>query len=190
MELGTAVAGAWSSGISVYAVAAILGIGGRLDWVDSPDFVQRPWVIAVALLLLAVELVVDKISYLDSAWDSVHTFIRPVAGALLLDASDASAGTVLLVGSGATLALLAHGAKSSTRLLVNVSPEPASNVLVSLAEDGLVAVLMTLALTAPEVALVLTVVLATLSAIVVILVVRTGRRVLARRRRSRDTRDT
>ena len=72
----------------MYAVAAILGIGGRLDWVDSPDFLQRPWVIVAALVLFAIEFVVDKVSYVDSTWDAVHTVIRPVAGALLLDASD------------------------------------------------------------------------------------------------------
>jgi len=181
MDLGTAVAGSWSSGISVYAVAAILGISGRLEWVDSPDFLQRPWVIAVAVVLTVVELIIDKISYLDSTWDAVHTFIRPVAGALLLTASDVSAGTVLLAGSGATLALLAHGAKASTRLLVNASPEPVSNVVVSTSEDGIVAALMALALAAPELALVVALVLAMLSAIVVYFVVRGGRRILARR---------
>jgi hypothetical protein len=66
---------------------------------------------AVASALFVVELVIDKISYLDSAWDSVHTFIRPLAGALLLDASDASASTIALSIAGATLALLAHGAR-------------------------------------------------------------------------------
>ncbi len=77
MDLGTAVAGAWSSGISMYAVAAILGIGGRLDWVDSPDFLQRPWVIVAALVLFAIEFVVDKVSYVDSTWDAVHTVPPP-----------------------------------------------------------------------------------------------------------------
>jgi hypothetical protein len=187
MDLGTAVAGAWSSGISVYAVAAILGVGGRLDWVDSPAFLQRPSVIAVALALCAVEFVVDKVSYLDSTWDAVHTVIRPVAGALLLHSSDASAGPVALAGSGAALALLAHGAKASIRLLVNLSPEPVSNVLVSFTEDGIVAALMTFALTVPEVAFAITVLLTMLSAIVVIVVVRSGRRIVARRRGSRDT---
>ena len=115
MDLGTAVAGAWSSGISMYAVAAILGIGGRLDWVDSPDFLQRPWVIVAALVLFAVEFVVDKVSYVDSTWDAVHTFIRPVAGAFLLDDSDCAAGTIPLAMSGGALAFVAHGAKSATR---------------------------------------------------------------------------
>ena len=186
MDLGTAVAGAWSSGISMYAVAAILGIGGRLDWVDSPDFLQRPWVIVAALVLFAIEFVVDKVSYLDSTWDAVHTFLRPVAGALLLEGSDAEANTVTLAASGAALAFVADGAKAATRVVVNASPEPFSNVLVSFAEDGLVAALMTLALAVPEVAFVVALVLAALSAVFIIVVVRSGRRFLARRRRPPD----
>ncbi|MGH8978882.1 MAG: DUF4126 domain-containing protein [Acidimicrobiia bacterium] len=182
MDLGTAVAGAWSSGISMYAVAAILGIGGRLDWVDSPEFLQRPWVIVAALVLFGVEFVVDKVSYVDSTWDAVHTFIRPAAGAFLLADSDSAAGTIPLAISGGALALLAHGAKSATRLVVNASPEPVSNVVVSFAEDGLVAALMTLALTVPAVAFTIALVLAVLSALLIFFVVRSGRRLLARRR--------
>jgi hypothetical protein len=189
MDPGTAVASAWSSGISVYVVAAILGIGGRLDWVDSPAFLQRPWVIVAAVVLLVVEFFVDKVSYLDSGWDTVHTFIRPVAGALLLESADASVGSALLAASGGGLALLAHSAKAATRLLVNASPEPVTNVVVSFTEDGVVAGLMTFALAAPEVAFVLALVLTVVSAILVIAVVRTGRRVL-RRRRPGGTRST
>ncbi|HET7722352.1 MAG TPA: DUF4126 domain-containing protein, partial [Acidimicrobiales bacterium] len=61
MDPATAVASAWSSGISMYGVAALLGIGGRLDWLDTPGWLQRPWVIGVALVLFAVEFVVDKV---------------------------------------------------------------------------------------------------------------------------------
>ena len=141
MDLGTAVASSWSSGISMYLVFSVLGIGGRLDWVDSPTFLQKPWVIAIALAMFVVELIVDKISYIDSTWDAVHTFLRPLAGALLLSSSDVSISTVVLALAGGALALSAHGAKASTRLLVNTSPDPVSNVVVSLMEDGLVAAL-------------------------------------------------
>lgn len=185
MDLGTAFASAWSSGISMYLVAAVLGIGGRLDWVDSPELLQRPWVIAAAVVMFVVELVVDKVSYVDSAWDAVHTVVRPVAGAWLMASADASASTLALTLVGATLALVAHGAKASLRLLVNASPEPVSNVAVSTSEDGLVATLMALAVAAPEVALVVAVVCALASAVVVFVVMRAGRRLLARRRASR-----
>jgi hypothetical protein len=164
VDVGTAVASAWSSGISMWAVAAFLGITGRLGWVDSPSFVQEPWVIAGALALAATELVVDKVAYLDSAWDAVHTVLRPIAGALLLGSADVSAADGVLLVAGGLLALSSHSAKASARLLVNTSPEPVSNVFVSAAEDGLVAVLLVLAVAFPGIALVVTLVLAVLSA--------------------------
>jgi len=182
VDLGTAIASSWSSGISMYLVFSVLGIGGRLDWVDSPTFLQKPWVIAVALAMFVVELIVDKISYIDSTWDAVHTFVRPLAGAWLFSSSDLSTSTIVLALIGGALALTAHGAKASTRLLVNVSPEPASNVVVSLAEDGLVAALMTLALAYPVIAGTLAAILAVLSLILIYVVWRSARHLLARRR--------
>jgi hypothetical protein len=80
MDVGTAVASAWSAGISMYGVLAFLGIAGRLEWISAPDALQEPWLIGVFTVLFVFELVVDKIAFLDSAWDGVHTFLRPVAG--------------------------------------------------------------------------------------------------------------
>lgn len=177
MDLGTAAASAWSSGISMWAVAALLGIGGRIGWVDSPDFVQQTWVIVLALALSAVELVVDKIAYLDSAWDAVHTVLRPLAGALLLGSSDVSVETGLLLVGGGLLALSSHSAKATTRLMVNASPEPFSNVVVSASEDGVVAVLMAFAIAQPEIALAITLVLAVASGIAAALMYRVVRRI-------------
>jgi hypothetical protein len=185
VDVGTAVASSWASGISVYLVASILGIAGRFEWIDCPEFLQRPWVIGVALVLAAFEFVVDKISYVDSVWDAVHTVIRPVAGALLLHAADASADPAILAVTGASLALLAHGAKASTRVVVNASPEPVSNVVVSFTEDGIVAGLMTFAVTLPELAFALAVALALASALLILVVVRGGRRLLRGRRDQR-----
>ena len=167
----------------MYLVFSVLGIGGRLDWVDSPAFLQKPWVIALALTMFVVELIVDKISYVDSTWDAVHTFLRPLAGALLLSSSDVSTSTVLLALAGGALALSAHGAKASTRLLVNASPEPVSNVVVSTMEDGLVAGLMALALAYPELAAVVALIFTVVSVVVVYVAFR-GARSLLRRRRS------
>lgn len=181
MDLGTAVASVWSSGISMWAVAAILGVTGRLGWVDSPAFVQEPWVIVVAVGLAAVELVVDKISFLDSAWDAVHTVLRPLAGALLMGSSDVSVANSVLLVAGGLLALSSHSAKASTRLMVNTSPEPFSNVVVSATEDGVVGVLMALAVAFPQVALVVTLVLAVSSGVVAVVLFRLVRRVWRRR---------
>lgn len=192
MDPATAVTSAWASGISVYAVAAFLGIAGRQDWLESPEWTQRPWVIAVAVALAVVELIVDKIPAVDSVWDAVHTGIRPAAGAVLLSGADVDAGTVALAVGGALLALSSHSAKASLRLLVNTSPEPVSNVVVSTGEDGLVAVLLTLAVANPEVALAITVVLFIASIVLTIVVFKTvkaaWRRLTSRRQRAGSAR--
>ena len=160
MDLGTAIASSFSAGISMYGVIALLGIAGRLDWVSGDSVLEQPWVIALALVLFAVEFVVDKIALLDTVWDGVHTVLRPMAGALILSVAPEQALPVpVALGIGAGLALVSHSAKSSTRLLVNASPEPVSNVVVSSAEDGLVAALMALAFANPEVAFAVTLIL-------------------------------
>ena len=185
MDVGTAIASSFSAGISMYGVLALLGVAGRFDWIEAPELLERPAVIAVCLALFLVELVVDKIAWLDSVWDVVHTFLRPVAGAAIMAiAPDQSLPVPVALAVGGGLALTSHGAKASTRALVNASPEPASNVVVSTAEDGLVAVLMALAIANPVVAGVLTVVLF-LCAIGVILAARHLLRRLKRKWRDR-----
>jgi hypothetical protein len=176
VDPATAVASAWASGISVYAVAAVLGIGGRLDWVDAPGWLERPWVIGLALLLFAVEFVVDKVPALDSGWDAVHTAIRPTAGAVLLGGADADIATLALAAAGGVLALSSHTAKATLRALVNTSPEPVSNVVVSTGEDGLVAGLMALAIAEPGWALAITAVLFVASIVTTIVLFRFARR--------------
>ena len=169
----------------MYLVFSVLGIGGRLDWVNSPAFLQKPWVIGAALAMFVVELIVDKVSYLDSTWDAVHTFLRPLAGAYVFSSSDVPTSTIVLAVIGGALALTAHGAKASTRLLVNASPEPASNFVVSLLEDGLVAALMTLALAYPVLAATIALILTVVSVVVIYMVWRSARYLLARRRERR-----
>ena len=106
----------------------------------------------LAAILACIEFVADKIPYVDNAWDSVHTVLRPlgaaVIGALLTGETTSLVTVVGAVVSGG-LALNAHAAKASTRIAVNASPEPVSNVVLSVAEDLLVAGLMTLALMFP-----------------------------------------
>ncbi len=180
------MASSWASGISVYGVTAIVGLAGRFDWIDAPPFVERTWVIAVALLLFAVEFVIDKVALIDSVWDGVHTFIRPAIGGYLASAAtDTVLSVAALAVTGVALALSSHSAKASTRLIVNSSPEPFSNVAVSLGENALVAVLMTFALTRPELALGLTAVLAILSTVVAVMLFRTARRITRRIRAGR-----
>jgi hypothetical protein len=191
MDFGTMLASAWSAGISLYGVAAVLGITGRLGWVNAPSILEEPWVIAAALILFVVELVVDKIALLDSVWDTAHLVIRPIGGAVICStAPDATLPLPVLVLMGGVLALSSHSAKASARLMINASPEPISNVVVSFAEDGLVSALMALAIAFPKVAAVITVVLAVASGVAAVLFYRASRalwrRVGARRRRWRD----
>lgn len=192
MELGTILASSWSAGISVYAVVAALGIAGRVGWIETAEVLQRPWVIGLALALAVVDLVVDKIAWLDSIWDGVHTVIRPAAGAAIagLAASNQTVGpelpsTVVLALTGGGFAFSAHAAKASIRAVVNTSPEPVSNVVVSVLEDGLVAALLALAFAFPKVALAVTLVLFLVSAVVAVVLFRVARHAVRRLRSGR-----
>ena len=173
----------WSSGISVYGVVALVGVAGRFDWIEAPSFVEHWWVIGVAVVMFLVEFVIDKIALVDTAWDSVHTFIRPAVGGYLMStATDTQLSVPALAVSGVLLALSSHSAKASTRLIVNTSPEPVSNVVVSLSEDGLVFVVMAFAISRPEFAVVLVALLTIASVVVAFVFYRMARRIARRLR--------
>jgi Domain of unknown function (DUF4126) len=152
----------WAAGINLYLVTLMLGVAGRAGWADIPDVLTRVDVMIVAGVLFVVEFFADKVPYFDSFWDSIHTFIRPLGaaaiGAVIAGQSD-SIGAALGATVAGLLALDAHSAKASTRLVVNTSPEPVSNIGVSLAEDTGVALLVTLAVTYPLVTIVVVAVL-------------------------------
>lgn len=139
--LPLSIANGWASGISAYGVLLIAGILGRVGYADTPDALQRTDVMIFVGVLLAIEFVADKIPYVDSIWDSVHTVVRPTIAAILGVLIAGEAGTldqaVAASSSGAT-ALLSHLAKGGLRLAINTSPEPVTNVGTSLAEDGAV----------------------------------------------------
>jgi uncharacterized protein DUF4126 len=162
--LGTALGLGLASGLSLYGAAFLVGLAVHLGWVRlAPGYealavLADPVVLTVAGTLFAIEFLADKVPWLDSVWDAVHTVIRPVGGALLAsrvfgDLDPAAEVVALLLLGG--VALAAHGAKASLRLAVNASPEPFSNALVSLAENGLVVGAVWLALAHPLAALVL-----------------------------------
>jgi hypothetical protein len=189
VDLGTAVGSAWSAGISLYGVCALLGIAGRVEWIEAPPFLEQTWVIAIALVLFAVELVIDKIAIVDSMWDAVHTFIRPIGGAAITSlAPGQEIPLPLLLVLGALLALSSHSAKASTRAMINVSPEPVSNVVASILEDGLVGVVMALAIAYPRVAFAVTIVLAIFSGLLAIVLFRFTRALWRRVQAWRDRR--
>jgi hypothetical protein len=139
--LPLSIANGWASGISAYGVLLIAGVLGRVGYADTPHALQRTDVMIFVGVLLVVEFIADKIPYVDSLWDSIHTVIRPTIAAILgvLIANDASTLDQAVAASSSSItALLSHLAKGGLRLAVNTSPEPVSNIGTSLAEDGAV----------------------------------------------------
>ncbi|WP_037604795.1 DUF4126 domain-containing protein [Streptacidiphilus rugosus] len=145
----------WASGINAYAVVLIMGLLGRYDGLATvPPALERTDVLIVAAVLFLIEAVADKIPYVDSAWDLVHTVIRPVAGAVVAallagHAHDSLTSLTVAAALGGGTALVSHTVKAGVRMGVNTSPEPFSNIVVSLGEDLGVAGLVTLALFHP-----------------------------------------
>jgi hypothetical protein len=141
--LGLALGAGFSSGLNLYATIATLGLLQRFGVIHLPASMQvlsRPWVLGIALTLYAIEFLADKIPYVDTVWDAVHTLIRPPAAALLAYSATVAAPpewrwSAALLASG--VALTSHSTKASTRAAVNTSPEPFSNWLLSLGEDAL-----------------------------------------------------
>jgi Domain of unknown function (DUF4126) len=129
----------WASGLNGYAVVLILGLFGRFTAAPGiPSALERTDVLIAAAVLTVLDLVADKIPYVDSMWDAVHTVIRPVVGGAvgaLLAGQAGDLPTAVGAGLGALTALTSHSVKAGIRAAVNASPEPASNVAVSTAED-------------------------------------------------------
>lgn len=144
--IAIAMGASWVSGINLYASVATLGLLGRFADLQLPGELQvltSWWVIGVAIALYAIEFVADKVPYVDSTWDVIHTFIRVPAGAVLAasafgDFEKSIQVIALLLGGG--LALSSHGTKAATRAMLNASPEPVSNVVASIVEDILAVV--------------------------------------------------
>jgi hypothetical protein len=156
--LGRTMGFSFAAGINLYATVAILGLASRFDWVALPPqyrVFDNDIVIVAALALYTIEFFADKIPWLDSVWDAVHTAIRPLGGAFIAvatlgDASPAMQGLAALLGG--TLAAGSHFTKAGTRAAANASPEPFSNWILSLSEDVFVVGLGMLALNHPIVA--------------------------------------
>lgn len=172
--LGRTMGFSLAAGVNLYATVAILGLASRYGWVQLPDQFKtfdHPWIIGIAGALYLVEFVADKIPWVDSVWDSVHTLIRPVGGALIAvasmgDHSPVVTGLIALLGG--TMAAGSHATKAGTRVVANTSPEPFSNWLLSLGGDAFVIGLSFLALQFPLIAL-------GVSVVVVLLIVLTAR---------------
>lgn len=135
----------WASGLRLYALIFTLGALDRFAGVTLPgdlSVLSNLWVMGISGLLLMTEFFADKIPWLDSVWDSIHTFIRIPAGAMLAGAVMGDQGSAMQIATGllgGTLAAGTHFAKSGTRAAINTSPEPFTNVAASTAEDAMFA---------------------------------------------------
>ncbi len=148
-----------AAGVNLYATVAILGLATRFGLVSLPPqfaVFDNPWIIGVALVLYVVEFVADKVPWIDTLWDTVHTLVRPLGGALIAVSTLGDAAPwlqALTAIAGGTLAAGGHFTKAGTRAAANVSPEPFTNWGLSLVEDVFVIGLAALALKYPVVAL-------------------------------------
>ena len=183
----------WVSGIRPYFMIFLLGLSGRLFGIEQvPEVLQRTDLLVITGILLLVDLAADKVAFLDSFWDQLHTVIRPVAGGaigFLLGGETDTTTAVVMAVLGAAAAFGSHAAKATARAAVNVSPEPVSNVLVSTGEDVAAVVMGVLTIALPALAAVLALLL--LGAGVYLIVrVRRAYRGLSQRLREARTRRT
>ncbi|MFI8274402.1 MULTISPECIES: DUF4126 domain-containing protein [unclassified Streptomyces] len=180
----------WASGINAYAVVLLLGIFGRTGLTDDvPASLQRTDVLIVAGVLFLCEAAADKIPYVDSVWDTVHTVIRPVSGAVvgaLLAGQSGSLSDIAAGAIGGSTALASHFIKAGTRMAVNTSPEPFSNIALSTVEDLGVAGIVTFAMFHPEAAAIIVAVLLAAGLAVLVFLWTRIRRFLRRRAQRRE----
>ena len=160
------------AGWRLYLVTFAVGLAMKFGWVGLPeqlralDVLANNWIIGIAGAGALAEFFADKIAWVDSAWDAIHSVVRPIGGALLslaiVDAGDPAwqVGSFLL-GGGA--AFLAHAGKAGARALVNTSPEPVSNIVVSTGEDIATGALLALAIANPIAAVLIAIILVLLS---------------------------
>ncbi|HQO17219.1 MAG TPA: DUF4126 domain-containing protein [Methylotenera sp.] len=132
----------WASGLRLYITVFAVGMMNKFGYIDLPatlDILSNPIVIAVAGILAVIEFLADKIPYVDTAWDSIQTFIRIPAGALLamgaINTSDPIIATIAAL-LGGSLAGATHATKAGSRALINTSPEPVSNIAASFTEES------------------------------------------------------
>lgn len=185
--LGRTLGFSFAAGINLYATVAILGLAKRYGWVTLPDqfaVFDNDVVIGAAIVLYVIEFVADKIPWVDSMWDAVHTVIRPVGGALIAvatlgETNPTTEGLVALLGG--TIAAGTHFSKAGTRAVANTSPEPFSNWVLSISEDIFVIGLATLALKYPVAAAIVVIVGVVLMLVFATWIVRAVRRRWSRR---------
>lgn len=184
--LGLALGAGFSSGLNLYATVATLGLLNRFGIIHLPSSLHslsHPVVLTIAVILYILEFFADKVPYVDTVWDMIHTFIRPPAAGLLAYAAAGAVPTewrwaaALLAGG---VALTSHGTKASTRAAVNTMPEPVSNWALSFGEDVLAVWLAWMATAHPIAAAVIVLALVVLCVYVLSRLFRFARRALQR----------
>ena len=188
ITLGRTLGFSFAAGVNLYATVAILGLASRYGWVSLPPQFQAfnsDIVIGVAVVMYLIEFFADKIPYVDSLWDVIHTAVRPIGGALIAvttlgDASPTVEALIAILGG--TVAAGSHLTKTSTRAAANASPEPFSNWILSIGEDIFVVGLGFLALKYPIAALVVAVALLVLIVLFAAVIIRKVRSWFRRRR--------
>ena len=145
--LSVALGLACLAGINLYLTVFVTGLAVHFHWItlapqyQSLEVLGNPWIITLAGVMYFLQFFADKVPWLDSAWDAVHTVIRPIGGALLaiqVLGHPSPAFTVIVALLAGSASLLVHTAKAATRLTANTSPEPFSNIGLSLSEDAAV----------------------------------------------------
>jgi Domain of unknown function (DUF4126) len=166
----------WASGVNSYAVVLVMGLLGRFGSVEAiPQALTRTDVLVAAAVLFLIEMVADKVPYIDSTWDAIHTVIRPVVGATLgylLANESSSLDAAFWAATGGLSAMASHAVKAGLRAAINTSPEPASNFAVSTAEDVTVVGVVSLAALYPWAAAAVAAVLLVLGVVLVVFLLR------------------
>ena len=180
------------AGWRLYLVTFVTGLAMKFGWIDLPDQLRaldvlaNNWIVGIAAAGAMAEFFADKIALVDSAWDAVHGFVRPVGGALLslaiIDAGDPAWQVASFLLGGAA-AFTAHAGKAGARTLVNASPEPVSNIIVSTGEDVATVGLLALAIANPIAAALIAAILALSSLWLMLAARRALKRLLAPKRR-------
>ncbi len=142
--ISLAMGASWASGINLYATLLVLGLGaanGAIVLPEGLEVLSNPMVIGAAGLMYVVEFIADKIPAVDTGWDSIHTFVRIPAGAMLAAGAIGDVAPAMEISAailGGTMAASTHATKAGSRVMINTSPEPVSNWVVSISEDVLV----------------------------------------------------
>lgn len=159
--LGVALGFGVLAGLNLYLTVFVTGLAIKLEWLilaekySDLQVLENPWILGISGTMFLIETFADKIPWVDSAWDVLHTAIRPVGGVMLalgaLGELDTSAGVIAALLCGGT-ALVSHTAKAGTRAVANLSPEPVSNIVLSTTEDAVVLGGLSLMAFSPEIA--------------------------------------